>query len=107
MNPRLVEVRSQRRTTVLTGLAGRGGASFWQVVTKTCRLSWLTNSALVYEPKCGGRGGVAGSQPMSAAVHRNQTKLLSPYLTYVLVQLLAPSTQADFPTPYEDQMQLS
>jgi hypothetical protein len=25
---------------------------------------WLTNSALVYEPKCGGRGGVAGSQPM-------------------------------------------
>jgi SLIT-ROBO Rho GTPase activating protein len=23
-------------------------------VTKRCRLSWLTNSALVYEPKCGG-----------------------------------------------------
>jgi hypothetical protein len=22
-------------------------------VTKRCRLSWLTNSALVYEPKCG------------------------------------------------------
>ncbi len=32
------------------------------------RLSWLTNSALVYEPKCGG-GWVAGSQPMSTAVH--------------------------------------
>ncbi len=25
-----------------------------QGVTKTCRLSWLTNSALVNEPKCGG-----------------------------------------------------
>ncbi len=33
-----------------------------------CRLSLLTNSGLVYEPKCG-RGGVAGSQPMSTAVH--------------------------------------
>jgi|LakMenEpi03Aug12_release.lakeMendotaPanAssembly.Ray.scaffolds.fasta_scaffold1947218_2 hypothetical protein len=31
---------------------------------------WLTNSALVYEPKCGvGGGGDAGPQPMSAAVH--------------------------------------
>jgi hypothetical protein len=27
-----------------------------QGVTKRCRLSWLPNSALVYEPKCGGRG---------------------------------------------------
>ncbi len=34
----------------------------------SCRLSWLTNSALVYEPKCGGRGGVAGSRLMSTAV---------------------------------------
>ena len=25
-------------------------------VTNRCRLSWLTNSALVYEPKCGGWG---------------------------------------------------
>jgi hypothetical protein len=31
-----------------------------RVVTKICRLSWLTNSALVYEPKCGGGGGVGG-----------------------------------------------
>jgi hypothetical protein len=36
---------------------------------ETCRLSLLTNSALVYESKCGGTGGVAGSQPMSTAVH--------------------------------------
>ncbi len=35
-----------------------------QGVTKKCRLSWLTNSALVYEPKCGGWGRVAGPQPM-------------------------------------------
>ncbi len=28
-----------------------------QGVTKRCRLSWLTNSALVYEHKCGGREG--------------------------------------------------
>jgi len=26
-------------------------------VTKRCRLPWLTNSSLVYEPKCGGAGG--------------------------------------------------
>ncbi len=38
-----------------------------QRVTKRCRLSLLTNSALVYEPKCGGIG--RGSQPMSTAVH--------------------------------------
>ncbi len=29
----------------------------------------VTNSALVYESKCGWLGGVAGSQPMSTAVH--------------------------------------
>ncbi len=28
-----------------------------QGITKTCRLSWLTNSAPAYEPKCGGGGG--------------------------------------------------
>jgi len=38
-------------------------------VTKRCRLSWLTNNALLYEPKCGGEGGVSGSQPMSKAVY--------------------------------------
>ncbi len=42
-------------------------------VRKICRLSWLTNSALVFEPKCG--GGVAGSKPMSIAVHRKPNKL--------------------------------
>ncbi len=28
-----------------------------QGVTKRCRLFWLDNSALVYEPKCGGSEG--------------------------------------------------
>jgi hypothetical protein len=45
-------------------------------VTKRCRLSWLTNSALVYESICGGRGGVAGSQPMSTSVHMVPKKTL-------------------------------
>jgi hypothetical protein len=35
----------------------------------------LTNSALEYEPKCGERGGIAGSQPMSTVVHRSTNKL--------------------------------
>jgi hypothetical protein len=40
-------------------------------ITKRCRLSRLTNSALVYEPKCRGGGGgvVAGSKPISTYVH--------------------------------------
>jgi hypothetical protein len=29
--------------------------------TKRCRLSWLTNSTLVYEPKCGGKGVNCGA----------------------------------------------
>ncbi len=47
-------------------------------------LSWLTKSALVYEPKCKGKWGVVGSQPMSTAVHRSQINFgdLTPYLTY-------------------------
>ena len=28
--------------------------TFYQGVTKRCRLPWLTNGALVSEPKCGG-----------------------------------------------------
>jgi hypothetical protein len=38
-------------------------------VTKICRLSWLTNSAFIYEPKCGGGEGGCGPQPMRTAVH--------------------------------------
>jgi hypothetical protein len=40
-----------------------------QGVTKRCRLSWLTNSALVqYMSPNEGGGGFAGSQPLSTAV---------------------------------------
>ncbi len=41
-----------------------------QGVSKRCRLSWLTNSALVHDPQFGGggRGGFARSQPMSTPV---------------------------------------
>ncbi len=34
--------------------------NYLQGLTKRCRLSWLTNSALVYEPKCGGGGELRG-----------------------------------------------
>ncbi len=60
-----------------------------QGVTKRCRLSWLTNSVLVYEPKCGGMGGgLRGlSQPVSTVpvVHRSLNKLWrsNSILTYV------------------------
>jgi hypothetical protein len=43
-----------------------------QGVTKRCRLSWLTNNALVYMSpymRGDGGGGAVGSQPMSTAVH--------------------------------------
>ncbi len=36
-----------------------------QGVAKRCRLSWLTNSALVYEPKCEGREGAAALRGLS------------------------------------------
>ncbi len=45
-----------------------------QGVTKSCRLFWLTNIANIYEPKCGWRGEVAGSQLMNTAVHRSSNK---------------------------------
>jgi hypothetical protein len=38
-------------------------------ITKRCRLSLLTNSVLVIRVHMRGEGGVAGSQPMSTAVH--------------------------------------
>ncbi len=43
------------------------------------RLSWMTNSALVYEPKCGGREGVAEQLYTEDQINFGD---LSPYLTY-------------------------
>jgi hypothetical protein len=56
-----------------------------QGVTKRCRLSWLTNSALFMSQNVGGEGGVAWSQPMCTAVHHGaQINFgdLTPSLTY-------------------------
>ncbi len=57
-----------------------------QGVKKRCRLSWLTNSALVYEPKCGGGGGCGVSANEYSCAHGAQINFgdLTHYLTYEL-----------------------
>jgi hypothetical protein len=52
--------------------------------TKRFRLSWLTNSALVYEPKCGGGGDCWVSANEYSWAHGAQINFgdLTPYLTY-------------------------
>ncbi len=55
-----------------------------QGVTKRCRLSWLTNSTLVYEPKCGGESWSCGvSANEYSCAHGAQINFgdLTPYLT--------------------------
>ncbi len=57
-----------------------------QRVTKRCRLSWLTNSALVYEPLCGEKGGGGGCGGLAIkynCAHGAQINFgdLTPYLT--------------------------
>ncbi len=66
-----------------------------QVVTKRCCLSWLTISALVYEPKCGSRGvgvGCGVSANEYSCAHGAQINVgdLTPYLTYAKTQILWP-----------------
>jgi hypothetical protein len=62
--------------------------TYWNVqhqgVTKKCRLSWLTNSALVYEPKWGG-AGLRGPTNRYSCAHGAQINFgdVIPYLTYV------------------------
>ncbi len=58
----------------------------YQGVTKRCRLSWLPDSALVYEPKYGGMGGRGGwgvSANECSCAHGAQINFrdLTPYLT--------------------------
>jgi hypothetical protein len=53
--------------------------------SKRCRLPWLTNSALVYEPKCRERGWSCGvSANEYSCAHGAQINFgdLTPYLTY-------------------------
>ncbi len=54
-----------------------------QGVTKRCRLCWLTNSAIVYEPKCGGGGKLSASEYSCAHGAQINCRDLTPYLTYV------------------------
>jgi hypothetical protein len=58
-----------KRDSLLRKEIGSGLIAFYQGDTKRCRLSWLTNSALVYEPKCGWWRRITGFYPMSTAVH--------------------------------------
>ncbi len=63
----LVVIRGGRARVLLRVCVG-----CMQGPIKRGRLFWLTNSALVYESKCGGMGGggeVTESQPMSTAVY--------------------------------------
>ncbi len=59
-------------------------------ITKRCRLSWMTNSALVYEPKCGGGVGYGALANEHSCAHGAQINFgdLTPYLTYGNVALL-------------------
>jgi hypothetical protein len=62
---------------------------FFHKVTKKCRLSWLTNSAL-YEPKCrGGGGGCGVSANEYSCAHGAQINFrdLTPHLTYGFLTL--------------------
>ncbi len=56
-----------------------------QGVTKRCRLSWLTNSALVHEPKCVGGGGfgVSASERLYTGAQINFGDL-TPYLIWAV-----------------------
>ncbi len=52
--------------------------------TKRCLLSWLTNSALLYEPKCGGGGELRGLSQWVQLYTRAQINFrdLTPIWTY-------------------------
>jgi hypothetical protein len=55
-------------------------------ITKICRLSWLINSALVYEHKCRGRGscGILANEYLQMYTGAQiNFEYLTPYLTCV------------------------
>ncbi len=58
-----------------------------QGVTKRCRLSQLTNGALINEPYNRRRWGVAGYQPINTAVHRSPNKLWRSTVTSCIFNL--------------------
>ena len=68
-NPGLLQLRHWQPDALTSWL---DIASCGQGVTKRCRLSLLTNSTLVYEPKCGGRGGCGVSANEYSCTHGAQ-----------------------------------
>ncbi len=85
-----------------------GSVRCCQAVTKRCRLSWLTKSALVYEPKCGGREVFAGSQ-LCTGTSKNLGDL-APYFTFRFWADCLPRTESlriniHFPLPAKTTMQ--
>ncbi len=69
----------------INSVEGVKGDTGMQGVKKRCRLSWLTNSALVYEPNCEGRGwgcGVSANEYNCAHGAQINFGELTPCLTY-------------------------
>jgi hypothetical protein len=70
-----------RMVSIIPCWVNLSGTSFridlCQGVTKRCRLFWLINCALGYEPKCGGKGGASCRFTANeyTAVHRSPNKL--------------------------------
>ncbi len=79
-----------------------------QGVTKRCRLSLLTNSALVYEFQCGGDGGCGVSANEYSCVHHvtwspnklwRSTSIFTYWIKLLLFSLLTSYFSPDFHRP--------
>ncbi len=71
-----------KKLIVAHAVTDRVNKYFGQGVTKRCRLSWLTNCALVYEPKCGGGCGGVSAKYSSAHGAQINFGVLTLYLSY-------------------------
>jgi hypothetical protein len=80
---RVAELRKKEILVFYISFKTLWGVPYNQGVTKS-RLFWQTNSALVYEPKCGGEGGCGVSANEYSFTHGAQINFgdLTPYLTY-------------------------
>ncbi len=73
------------------GFAGFYRFHFGQGVTKKCRLSWLTNSALVYEPNAGGGCTVSANEyrcAHGAQINFGDLLYVTPYFTLGAIKAL-------------------
>ncbi len=66
-----------KKTNRIVGTAKKGPIRAYSRSRELQRdvVSWLTNSALVYEPKCGGGGSCGASANEYSCVHRSTNKL--------------------------------